>query len=106
MDHFRAGKKRKLGKPGRPAWQPAQDGRGAGTPPEWAGLGAGPGRQRGRGVVRPGEATRVGRPGNRPRPVRRPEAHPRGPARNPDQAGRVAVWVAERAGLGAGPGRR
>ena len=88
-----------------PAWQPAQAGRRAGMPPEWAGLGAGPGRQRGRGGSRP-------------------EEHPGGPAWEPAQADgeaggppegsgretgpgrRVAGVLAEWAGLGAGPGRQ
>ena len=48
----------------------------------------------------------MGRPGSRPRPVGRPEAHPRGLAEETVKADGEAGMLAEWAGLGAGPGRQ
>ena len=109
--YFMCRKKEKKRQMGRPAWQPAQAGSGAGEPPERAGLGAGPGRQQSRGGQErsgaPGWAgpapgpgrwggrppTRGNRPWIRPRPALWPGVWPNGPAWEPAQAGSEAGAV-------------
>ena len=97
----RKGSKQQPGRPATrpgPAWEPA--GEVAATPGRRAGLLPGLGRPGGRRPTRPR------RPVSRPGPAGEPGACQTEPACVPDVAGREAGEAAERAGLGAGPGRR